>query len=326
MVYSGDHDEFQRLTDPYSRELLVHCYRILGSFEDAEDALQEALLRAWRRLDSLKAAASLRAWLYKIATNVSLDMLDYRKARSMPSVTHTPAQALDPLPPAVDDPLWLNPLPDSYLDGHTLTPEARYEIHESVSLAFLMALQKLPGRQRAILILRDVLGWKAQEVADLLDLTVVAVNSALQRARQTMKSYHQENQWRLMTPDNDQQVSALLARYVAAWETADSAGLIALLREDATLTMPPVPAWFLGRAAIQTFSQHFLFAGQPYRLLPIRANGCPAFAVYQRDAAGLYRPAALQILSINGERIARIDHFLTFDGQLFGRFNLPPSA
>ena len=326
MVFSGDHDEFQRLTDPFNHELLVHCYRILGSFEDAEDALQEALLRAWRRLDSLKAAASLRAWLYKIATNVSLDMLDYRKARSLPSLTHAPTDFQGVLPPPITEPLWLEPLSDFYLDGHTLTPEARYEIHESVSLAFLMTLQKLPGRQRVILILRDVLDWRAQEVADLLDLTVVAVNSALQRARLTMKSYRQENQWRLVTPDNDQHISELLARYVTAWETADSAGLIALLREDAALTMPPIPAWFLGRKAIHSFVQQFIFAGQSpvsYRLLPTRANGCPAFAVYQCDAAGVYRPSALQILSISGDSIARIDDFLTFDERLFERFGLP---
>ncbi|MEZ4668192.1 MAG: RNA polymerase subunit sigma-70 [Anaerolineae bacterium] len=327
MAYSGDHDEFQRMTDPYHRELLVHCYRILGSFEDAEDALQEALLRAWRRLESLKEVTSLRAWLYRIATNVSLDMLDYRKARSLPNVTHSPAQVGDPLPPAVSDPLWLDPLPDTYIDGQSLTPEARYEIHESISLAFLMALQKLPGRQRAILILRDVMGWHAQEVADLLDLSVMAVNSALQRARATMKNYHQTQQWRLVSADDDQQVSELLARYMAAWEKTDSVELVALLREDALLTMPPIPAWFMGRAAVQTFVQTFLFASPAtYRLRPVRANGCPAFAVYQRDAAGVYRPAALHILTIKADCIARIDDFLTFDGRLFERFDLPFSS
>src|SRR5689334_12528111 len=160
MAYSGDHDEFQRLIDPYHHELLVHCYRILGSFEDAEDALQDALLKAWRRLDSLKTASSLRAWLYRIATNASLDMLDYRKVRSLPNVTHQAAEPEATLPPPIDEPLWLDPLPDSYIDGQTLSPEARYEIHESISLAFLMALQQLPGRQRAVLILRDVMGWK----------------------------------------------------------------------------------------------------------------------------------------------------------------------
>ena len=326
MEYSGDHDDFQRLIDPYHHELLVHCYRILGSFEDAEDALQEALLRAWRRLDSLKASTSLRAWLYRIATNVSLDMLDYRKVRSLPNITHEAAAPDAPLPPPTNEPLWLEPLPDTYIDGQTLSPEARYEIHESISLAFLMALQQLPGRQRAILILRDVLGWKAQEVADLLEMSVVAVNSGLQRARVTLKNYQHKHSGQFIAQDANAEIDDLLARYVLAWETADSTSLIALLREDAALTMPPIPTWFGGRTAIKAFLDDFVFAGQAqgrYRLIAIRANGCPAFATYQQDEAGIYRPSAIHVLTITSNKIVQIDDFLTFDGQLFERFKLP---
>ncbi|MEP6985295.1 MAG: RNA polymerase subunit sigma-70 [Chloroflexota bacterium] len=326
MAYSGDHDDFQRLIDPYQHELLVHCYRILGSFEDAEDALQEALLRAWRRLDSLKAATSLRAWLYRIATNVSLDMLDTRKVRSLPNVTHPAAEADAPLPAAISEPIWLDPLPDTYIDGQTLSPEARYEIHESISLAFLMALQQLPGKQRAVLILRDVLGWKAQEVADLLEMSVVAVNSSLQRAHATLKNYQAEHSGQFIGQDANAELDDLLGRYVLAWETADSTRLIELLREDAALTMPPIPAWFLGRASIKAFLDHFVFAGQKqgdFRLVAIHANGCPAFATYQRDQAGVYQASAIHILTIQDNQITQIDDFLTFDGRLFERFNLP---
>ena len=322
----GNSDDFQHLTDPYRHELLVHCYRLLGSFEDAEDALQETLLRAWRRLASLEIQTSLRAWLYKIATNVSLDMLDRRKSRSMPTFTHAPADPLDPLPAPINDPIWLDPLPDVYLDGYIVNPEARYEAHESVTLAFLTALQKLPGRQRAILILRDVLGWKAEEVASLLDLTVVAVNSALQRGRATMKKWQSETALAMATTADSRQTETLLARYVAAWETADVAGFIALLREDAALTMPPLPVWYRGHAAISHFVGQYLFAGQVqgrFRLVATRANGCPAFAVYERDETGMYRSSALQILVIDQDRIAQIDDYLAPDDRLFSRFNLP---
>jgi len=319
-IFSGDESAFQGWIDQYAHELLVHCYRILSSLEDAEDALQETWLRAWRRLASLETQSSLRAWLYKIATNVSLDMLDHRKSRALPTSTHAPADPRDPLPQAINDPIWLDPLPDVYLDGYVINPEARYEAHESVTLAFLAALQKLPGRQRAVLILRDVLGWKAEEVANLLDITVAAVNSALQRARADMKDWQPQ-----VRPDR-QQTEALLTRYVEAWESADIASLLALLREDSVLTMPPVPVWFRGVAPIKYFFDSFLFAGEAkgrFRLLPTRANGSPAFAVYMRYETGVYRPSALQILSINGDRITQLDDFLVFDDRLFMRFGLP---
>ncbi|HVO41574.1 MAG TPA: RNA polymerase subunit sigma-70, partial [Aggregatilineales bacterium] len=221
---------------------------------------------------------------------------------------------------------WLDPLPDVYLDSYSANPESQVEARESLKLAFLVALQKLPGRQRAILILRDVLGWKAQEVADLLNLSVTAVNSAVQRARTTLKK-QQETPAAPTVSTADDKVSDLLARYVHAWETADSATLVALLREDAILTMPPLPAWYRGRAAIRAFLDGHLF-GRPLhwksRLVATRANDSPAFAVYEQDEAGAYQPVALQIVTTAGDRIARIDDFLALDRRLFSRFRFPP--
>lgn len=270
--------------------------------------------------------ASLRAWLYKIATNVSLDMLDSRKRRLLPSAVHEPADPDDALPLLVYDPQWLEPLPDALLAGLPINPEARYEVRESVTLAFLVMLQSLPGRQRAIFILRDVLGWKAQEVAELLDLTVVAVNSAVQRARATMKKVQQaQSSQAAITTDH----TPLLERYLHAWETADSASLIALLPEDAALTMPPLPIWYRGHADIQAFLDKHLFAGPArgrFRLVATRANGCPAFAVYNRDSNGVYRPGALHILTIRGDQITQIDDFLALDDRLFTQFGLPLMA
>jgi RNA polymerase sigma-70 factor (ECF subfamily) len=325
-VAAGGQDEFEQLTNPYRRELTVHCYRILGSFEDAEDALQEALLRAWRQLDSLKSQAALRAWLYKIATHVALNMLAARKVRSMPPARHAAADPNAPLPAPSLDPIWLDPLPDEYLEGFSPGPEARIEIKQSVSLAFLTVLQQLPGRQRAVLILRDVLGWKAQEVAELLDASVPAVNSALQRARATLRRQPAQAGYAL-TSGPGEQTAALLAEFVQAWEMGDARRLTALLREDAIFTMPPLPAWFRGRAAIQEFLDRHVFsagqAGHQFRVIATRANGCPAFASYQLEEAGTYRPGALILLTITGAWIAQIDDFLPVDQRLFSRFNLP---
>jgi RNA polymerase sigma-70 factor, ECF subfamily len=329
---AGDHEAFQRLTDPYRRELLVHCYRMLGSLEDAEDILQETLLRAWRRLDSFEGRASFRTWLYKIATNASLDALSSRRVRILPNTDLAPSDPLAPLPQPVSEPIWLGPLPDFLVDERpTVNPEARYEARESVALAFLAALQKLPGRQRAVLILRDVLGWKASEVAELLGTTVEAANSALQRARATMKQHHRESS-RVTTPaawPADEQIASLLAKYVAAWEEADAKALVALLREDALITMPPFPLWFRGREAIRRFLDAHIFAGDGHgdlRLLATRANGAPAFATYERDGQGVSRPVALHVLTIEGGEIARIDDFLTNDERLFSQFGLPLSV
>ena len=229
----------------------MHCYRFFGSLDEAEDALQETWLRAWRRISSLKDQSALRAWLYKIATNVSLDMLDRHQARSLPILAYPPADPQSPLPSPILDPIWIDPLPDEYLDWHSLNPEARIELHESVNLAFLTVLQLLPGRQRAVLILRDVLGWKAAEVAELLNISVPTVNSALQRARSTLKKHPQKAVSGRRPSTSDKQTETLLDRYIQAWETADATGLVSLLREDAVWTMPPLPAWYRGRQAIR---------------------------------------------------------------------------
>ena len=325
---AGDQDAFQHLIAPHHRELMVHCYRILGSWEDAEDTLQETWLRAWRRLDSFAGRASLRAWLYKIATNAALDALAGRRARTLPPALYAPAPPGDAIPELVPEPHWLEPLPDTLVDDRlTFNPEARYEVRESVTLAFLAALQNLPGRQRAVLILRDVLAWHANEVADLLDTTVPAVNSALQRARTTMQQYQRAQSPAAAPATPDAQIASLLDRYVAAWEAADAATLVALLHEDAVLTMPPFPLWYRGREAIRWFLASYLFTGPAqgrFRLAATRANGAPACAVYQLAEDGRYRAAALHVLTIANEVITEIHDFLTNDARFFARFGLPP--
>lgn len=324
---NGDQDAFQRLTDPYRRELLVHGYRILGSLEDAEDILQETLLRAWRRLSTFEGRSSPRAWLYKIATNAALDMVDSRPRRHFPTGAQGPADPRDPLPGPASEILWLEPLPDALIDDSpNANPEQRYVARESVKLAFLSALQFLPGRQRAALILRDVLGWNAAEVADLLEVSAAAANSALQRARATLESRRTEMLGISARPTDAAHLQVILERYVTAWEASDTRPLVELLHEQAILTMPPLPAWFRGRVHIQQFLATNLFAGQPaglFRLRPTRANGCPAFASYRRDDAGIYRPAALHVLTIADEQIVEIDDFLALDDHLFARFGLP---
>jgi RNA polymerase sigma-70 factor (ECF subfamily) len=302
---------------------LVHCYRILGSLEDAEDALQETLINAWQHFDALRSQASLRAWLYRIATNLCLNMLTSRKARGLPTARTQPADPHDPLQAPILESIWLDPLPEQYIAGVIASPESRYETKESVTLAFLAALQILPGRQRAILILRDVLGWSIAEIGEILDLSVPAVNSALQRARATLKKHYDKG--KPQTVSDDEHEAFVLARFVQAWETSDSASLVALLREDAILTMPPLPGWYRGRDSIGEFLRLQLFAEKQFRVLPTRANGCPALASYQRDAAGTYRPGAIVIIALEAGQIVQVDDFLVLDDQLFLRFNLPLS-
>ena len=320
---AGDQEAFAQLIDPYRKQLLVHCYRILGSFDDAEDMLQETLVRVWKRLDSFEGRSSLRAWVYKVATNASLDALDSRRVRGLPKELYARGDPSRQLPPPSQEVNWVEPLPDEWIDDQPdIYPEARYEVRESITLAFIAALQKLPGRQRAVLLLCDVMGWSSNEAAEILDMTSAAVNSALQRARETLK---QPAERKTRPARLNEQLSALLARYVDAWETADSAALIAVLREDVALTMPPLPVWFGGRADIQAFLDGFLFRSMdPFKvkLEAVRANGSPAFAVYQMDQDGIYRAAAIHILTIENGQITEINDYLTFDGQLFSRFHL----
>jgi len=322
---AGDQREFSGLTEPYRHELQLHCYRILGSLQDAEDIVQETLLRAWRRLETYEGRASLRAWLYKIATNACFDALAKRPRRVLPTAQFPPADPHQPFAPPVTEPIWLEPYPDDLIAKPESGPEARYSQRESVSLAFLAALQSLPPHQRAALILCDVLDWRASEAAQLLDITVSAVNSALHRARVTMnKHYHARGRDTLSATAIDEDLRPLLDRYVQVWEAADIDGLVSLLREDATLSMPPLPTWYAGREAISAAAQTMIFAGDArgrWLMQPVRANRQPACAVYQRDEAGIYRAFGISVLTIEQGKVTDIITFINLE--LFQRFGLP---
>lgn len=322
---AGDQREFSGLTEPYRHELQIHCYRILGSLQDAEDIVQETLLRAWRRLETYEERAPLRAWLYKIATNACFDALSKRPRRILPAAQYAPADPRQPFAPPVTEAIWLEPYPDDLIDEFEAGPEARYSLRESVSLAFLAALQTLPPRQRAVLILCDVLDWRASETAALLDVTVSAVNSALHRARVTLRQrYHAREREALTSTALDDDLRPLLDRYVRAWEAADINGLVNLLREDATLSMPPLPTWYTGREAIVMAAQEKIFAGEAHGrwlMKPIGANRQPACAVYQRNEVGAYHAFGITVLSIEQAQVKDIVTFL--DPRLFQHFNLP---
>ncbi len=331
----GDSREFSKLAEPYRRELQVHCYRILGSLQDAEDMVQETMLRAWKRLKTYEGRASFRAWLYKIATNVCLDTLDKRRRRAkrlLPNNLYSPADPQKPVEPPMTEVLWLEPLPDEWVaDSSAVNPETRYSKRESISLAFLTALQILPARQRAILILKDVMDWPAKEIAELLDATPSSVNSALHRARVKLtKNYHkQESQ--VPSDDTDEQTQKVLEKYMHAWQTADVNGLVALLRKDATLTMPPSPSWYAGRESIGIFADNTVFANNGimfpgfasgrWKLLPVQANGQTGAAVYQRMENGEYHPFGVHVLTCEKGGIAQVSCFI--DPSLPARFGLP---
>ena len=323
---AGDRDAFSALAEPYRPELRVHCYRMLGSLQDAEDLVQETLLRAWRRLDTYQGRAPFRAWLYKIATNACLDALDRRSRRSLPPARQPAADPNQAPAPPISEPIWLEPFPDEWLGGLLPGLEARYDTRESITLAFLAALQALPPRQRAVLILRDVLGWRASEAASILDLTVSAVNSALHRARATLaRHYHGRSLEAMPSRPPDEATRVLLERYVRAWETADIDGLIALLTEDVTFPMPPSPAWYQGRVAVRAFISTAILDGDArgrWRLLPLHANASPAFAWYRRDDTRRdYAPFAIQVLALDGGLIADVTTFAM--PSLFAYFEVP---
>lgn len=333
----GDHQAFGCLAEPHRRRLMLHCYRLLGSLHEAEDLVQESLLRAWRRLGAFEGRASFRSWLYTIATNACLDALDGRARRVLvptggpaagPPMGGAPGAQLVP----AEGIAWLEPYPDTLLsvpEDAGLGPAARYEAREGVELAFIAAIQYLAPRQRAVLLLRDVLGWTAAEVAALLETTVPAVNSALQRARTTLRrrfppgappghreEYHPQHL--------DGRGRVLLERYVRAWEAADLVALVTLLRADATLVMPPVAEWYQGRAAIGAFlAWVFRHSGLgPFRLVPTGANRQPAFALYGRDAGRPgYRGLAVQVLTLEGDSVTGIVGFVS--PALLSRFGLP---
>jgi RNA polymerase sigma-70 factor (ECF subfamily) len=299
------------LIESYRGELLLHCYRLLGSPHDAEDMVQESMLRAWRHFDTFKGRASLRTWLYTIATNTCLDTLKKRSPRMLPTAVSPEASLTVPIAEPSAEALWLEPFPDTWLasaEELTENPEARYGRHESVSLAFLTALQLLPPRQRAILILSDVLSFRAVEIAHLLELSVSAVNSALHRARVTLaQNYHTDGQERTQVHRSDATTNALLSRYMHAWETDDVAELVALLKEDAILSMPPIPSWYRGREAIRAIllAEPFGSAVQSrWRMSPTRANAQPAFVLYAADESKRsYHAFGVQVVTLDGSRL-----------------------
>ena len=326
----GDEAAFAQLAEPHRRELLAHCYRLTASAHEAEDQVQETMLRAWRRLETYAGRASFRAWLYRIATNACLDALDRRTRRVLPSARFPPADPAAPLAAPVHEPVWLEPFPDEWLSDATLSaganPEARYTARESVRLAFIAALQALPPRQRAVLLLRDVLDWSAAETAECLEMTVPAVNSALHRARTTLARQEAIGRDQANPALDDPAAQELLDRYVHAWEAADVDGFVALLREEAVATMPPTPTWFSGRLAISTFARQLFSQLGPrrQRLLPVRANGQPAFALYEAaQSGGPFAARGVQVLTLASGRIARLDMFL--DPAVLRLFNLPAS-
>lgn len=321
----GDQQQFASLVEPYRRELRAYCYRLLGSLEDAEDIVQETMLRAWRHLETFEGRASFRAWLYKIATNACLDVISKASRRGLPPAKRAFANPQEPLPAVVNDPVWLDPFPDDWLDEATPSAEARYTQQESVTLAFLTALQLLPPHQRTVLVLRDVLDWQASEVAALLDMTVSAVNSALHRARSTLAKHQLLAPERTTATKDDAHTRTLLERYVRAWEAVDVAGLVALLKEDATFSMPPFPAWFQSRDAIGTFFTASVFAPNlAWRLRLISASGQSGFAAYQYDAAtDSYQAHAIHVLTVDGDGIISLTAFL--NPALFRHFGLPPT-
>lgn len=320
---AGDLSAFETLVKTYRHALLVHCYQMLGSLHDAEDIVQETLLRAWEKRATLTSPGSYRAWLYRIATNLCLNTLTRVPRRFLPSDTYAPSDVNSPLSPPVREPIWLEPFPDTLLADQDTDPEDHALQQERISLAFLVALQHLTPVQRAILLLREVLEWPATEVAEWLNLSVPAVNSALQRARRALRQRYDGSSTLMAKPRL--QIQDLFERYMALWEQADIPGLVALLREDAWFTMPPMPTWFQGRATIATVLATRIFAsGKQVHLLPTRANGSPAFGLYQRAASiDSYQFVGLFVLGIVGEQIGSIIAFPELSN--LAAFALPPT-
>jgi RNA polymerase sigma-70 factor (TIGR02960 family) len=320
---AGDEEAFRKLTELHQRELQLHCYRILGSTQDAEDMVQETLLAAWRKLDAFEGRSSLRSWLYRIATNRCLDALRARSRRPRE------AQAMDdmPTPTGRTEPVWLEPYPDVLLEDipdRSAGPAASYEARESVELSFIVALQHLPPRQRAALVLRDVLGFRTAEVAEMLDTGQASVKGALQRARATLRA-------RLPAADRERAPRPhsagerqLVGRFADAIQADDIDGIVALLTDDALVTMPPQPLEYQGREAIATLlRQRAELRGRPQLVVPTRANTQPAFASYLPDAhAAIARPYALIVLALEGDAIAQMTWFVADTG-VFRHFGLP---
>jgi RNA polymerase sigma-70 factor (ECF subfamily) len=320
----GDENAFGRLVDRYRGELHAHCYRMLGSVQDAEDALQDSLLRAWRGLPRFEGRSPLRAWLYRIATNACLKLIERRPKRVLPIDFGPPGDPhAGPSEPLIES-IWVEPHPGAGVADGYAGPAARYEQRESVELAFIAALQHLPARQRAVLILRDVLGFSAGEVAEVLDTTTTAVHSALQRAHKTVdQQLPDQSQQATLRALGDRRLRELVDGFVAAWERGDVGAVVAMLAEDAALTMPPRPSWFRGRDAVGVFLEGWpMTGGQTWRVLPATVNGQLAFQQYLLDEqAGWFLPHALMVVTLRGDQIGELTAFLEVED--LGRFGLP---
>jgi RNA polymerase sigma-70 factor, ECF subfamily len=324
LAAAREHDgvAFARLVAPYRGGLYAHCYRMLGSSHDAEDALQEALLRAWRGLPRYERRSSLRTWLYTIATNVSLKALERRRRRVLPLDHGPPSDPHRRPDAAVAEPLWLEPFPDDVVADGRASPEARYEQRESVELAFVAALHHLPPRQRAVLLLRDVLGFAPAEIAEALDATPAAVYSTLQRAHAAVDDRLPErSQQATLRSLGDRRLRSVVERYVQAWEDGDVAAITAMLTADATFAMPPRPSWYRGREAIGTFLAAYPLSRPRWRLVPARASGQLAFGTYlTRD--GRQEAHSLELITLDGDgQIAAVMSF--HRPEAFPRFGLP---
>ena len=322
---AGDGEAFRELAESHRRELQVHCYRMLGSVADAEDAVQETMLAAWRGIGGFtEERASLRTWLYTIATNRCLNAR--RAARRRPVREWDMSQFEPPVPTPRDEPVWLQPFPDALLDGargQPPGPEARYEQTEAISLAFVTALQLLTPRQVAVLILRDVLGFRANEVADMLDATTESVNSSLKRARASLQRRHESAVGHEPPPSPGSPTEdAIVATFVRAWESADVDALVALLTDDVFIAMPPEPFGYEGRELVTRYCARQFGAGRSFDLVPTRANGQPAFGAYLRDTNGVSHATGFYVLTLTGDRICGLTRF---EASVLPWFGLPRS-
>jgi RNA polymerase sigma-70 factor (TIGR02960 family) len=321
---AGDGDAFRALTEPHRRELQVHCYRMLGSFQDAEDALQDTMLAAWQGLGGFEGRASLRTWLYRIATHRCLNAL--RSASRRPAKEWDVPGVERPAQSRLGEVVWLEPFPDSLLEGAInvpLGPEARYEQTESISLAFVKGLQVLPPRQLAVLILRDVLGFRANEVAEMLDSTIESVNSALKRARASLQRPWPPAADREPSPAPDSpSEAAITAKFVSAWQSADLNALVALLTDDVFISMPPMPFEYEGRDVVARFFASIFGSGRRHELVRTRANGQPAFGAYLHAPGGNRHGVGLHVLTLTDDRICAMTRF---ENTVFPWFGLPPS-
>ena len=323
----GDEGAFAELVQSHRRPLHAHCYRMLGSLQDVEDAVQETLLRAWRNLPSFEGRSSLRSWLHSIATNVCLRAIERRPSRVLPIDYGPAADPHEPLREPLLESVWIEPYPDGQLGLEGLAgPDAHYEQRESIELAFVAALQLLPARQRAVLILRDVLGFTGAEVAQALDTTPASVYSTLQRAHATLDERAPErSQQATLRSLGDEQLQAIVASYVDAWARNDVAKLVGMLTDTATLAMPPIPSWYRGREAIETVLRDVVFAAtRSWRMLPAAANGQVALGAYELNDSGVYAPHGVTVLTLSGGLIDEITHFRT--PAMIERFGLPAQA